>query len=242
MTTVLVTGASRGVGAEVARLLIHLGHDVVGVHRKVTPQSTALENELGEKFTLVRHDLSQEAQRAALVATLQEQGDKLAGVVLNAGVSEHRSFVDGGEQDDPIRRQISIDLESPLLTLRSLLQDNLLGDQCSVVFTSSNLARHGLEGKVGYSAAKGGIEAAVRALARELGPIGIRVNAVAPGLLRTDMTADVGEDGFTAYVQSVPLRRVGTAADVAPMMAFLLDAGAAYITGQVIDIDGGWGC
>ena len=132
-------------------------------------------------------------------------------------------------------------LAAPLKLLRALLRAEALRPNASLVFVSSNLARHGLENKVAYAAAKVGIEGAVRALAVELGPTGMRVNAVAPGLLRTDMTAAAGEAGYQGYASEVPLGRVGEADDIAPAIAFLLGHGAAYISGQILDIDGAWG-
>ncbi len=239
---VLVTGASRGIGRALVERLLDDGADVVGVHRRQSAASRALESKAdGRPLTLLRTDLDDPAAVASLLAHVEEELGRFDGVVLNAGIAMRRGFAEGDVTDDPLVQQLRSDLESPLLLLRGLLQRALLGDTASVVFTSSNLARHGLPGKVAYAAAKGGIEAAVRGLAHELGPSGVRVNAVAPGLLRTDMTSDFGADGFQAYAETVPLRRVGEAADVADVIRFLLGHGARYISGQTIDVDGGWG-
>ncbi len=237
-----VTGATRGIGRALVERLLHEDHAVVGVHRRESDASRSLLAAGASKgLTLLRADLDDGPAVAGLLAHVEEEVGRLDAVVLNAGVAMRRGIDEGDATDDPLVLQLRADLESPLLLLRGLLQRDLLAPKASVVFTSSNLARHGLAGKVAYSAAKGGIEAAVRGLAHELGPRGIRVDAVAPGLLRTDMTAGVGDDGFEAYAQTVPLRRVGHASDVAGVIRFLLGDDASYMTGQTLDVDGGWG-
>lgn len=237
-----VTGASRGIGRSLTERLLTDGIEVVGIHRQRSAASQALEAAtLHAPLTLMRTDLDDPTAVAGLLATIEEEVGPFDAVALNAGVAMRRSFEDGSATDDPLIVQLRADLEAPLLLLRGLLQRDLLTEHASVVFTGSNLARNGLPGKVAYSAAKGGIEAAVRGLAHELGPRGIRVNAVAPGLLRTDMTAEVGSAGFEAYAQTVPLRRVGEPADVADVIRFLLGSEARYVTGQTLDVDGGWG-
>src|SRR5690606_12698156 len=173
-------------------------------------------------------DLRRPEQIENLVARLASF-QPLQGVVLNAGIAVQEDFIHSGES---LTHQLRLNLESPLLLLRTLLREGRCAPHASCVVISSNLARRGLPHKVAYAASKGGLEAAVRSLAHELGPSGIRINAVAPGLLRTDMTAHLQDADLEAYAATVPLRRVGETEDVAAVIALLLGRHAGYGTGQ----------
>jgi len=240
---VLVTGVSRGIGAAVAlRVAGELDRPVVGVFRHRVDEAQAVAARAGALVEVLAADLGTAAGLQRVVAyTGRGMPWRFDGVVLNAGVSLRAAFdVEEVGGVDPLEHQIECDLVAPLRLLRDLLNADRVADGASIVILSSNLARRGLPGKVAYAAAKAGLEAAVRGLCHELGPRRIRVNAVAPGLLRTDMTAELGDAGYAAYATSVPLGRVGEPDDVARVVSFLLGPDAGYLSGQTITVDGGW--
>lgn len=219
--------------------------DVFGVFRQNHTAAQSLADALAaapHTFGAVPCDLCDADSRSLLLESLVARAAHFRGVVLNAGVAHYSPFVgSSGQSPDPLLSELRSNLEAPLLLLRGLLEAGLVADGAALVFISSNLVRHALVGHVGYAAAKAGLEGAVKQLCGELGPRRIRVNAVAPGLIRTDMTAHMTEAELTAYGAEVPLGRVGEPADVANCVRFLLSEQAAYLSGQVIDVDGGWG-
>lgn len=239
----LVTGATRGVGLAITRELVSEGWLVWGIYRNDHKKAEKLQLELKNNIYLLSADLNESAKQAEILHQLQQKNISLNGVVFNAGIRLSGDFrLHSLHGVDPLTTQVRSNLLAPLELCRLLLANDRLASSASLVFISSNLARRGLAEKVGYATTKAGIEGAARSLAKELGPRGIRVNVVAPGLLSTDMTRDLDAASFEAYAQEVPLRRVGKAKDIAPMVAFLLSKKSHYITGQIIDIDGGWNC
>lgn len=242
MSRVLVTGATRGVGRAIAQALITRGDAVIAAYRNQHEQAATLAAGSGGRVVPVAADLSTSEGRATVLAAVDGAG-KLDGVVLNAGVAAAGAFdaPTDGPDGDLLEMHLNTDLEAPLRLLQGLLRVGAFAPTASIVVVGSNLARRGLAGKVAYAVAKAGLEGAVRGLAHELGPRGLRINVVAPGLLRTDMSAGRTEEQWADYAKTVPLGRAGRPEDVAPVVLFFLGRASAYVTGQVLDVDGGWG-
>ena len=231
---ILITGASSGIGRAVAQLCVDQSARVLATGRR----AEALEELDGvRRFAC---DLLEPGAPEACVAECVERLGGLDGVVHAAGTVV-RGEDPRSTSDEQIRAMLDANLALPLRVARATLGS--LGRGGSLVLVSSQLGRIGAPGYASYCAAKGGVDALVRALAVDVGPDGIRVNAVAPGLVRTPM-AYIGRDDFDELVPAIaerhPLRRIGEAGDIAGPVAFLLSDASAWITGQTLVVDGGF--
>ncbi len=235
---ILVTGASRGIGRAIALALAsperHLTLNYLSSHDAAKEVLQAVEKQ-GGQGRLLPFDVSQrEAAGAALLADLEEHGPYW-GVVCNAGIARDAPFpVLTGEAWDAV---IHTNLDSFYNVLNPLIMPMVRAKAGGRVVTLSSVSGVvGNPGQVNYSAAKAGIIGATRALSKELAKRRITVNAVAPGLIETDMVADLP---LEEMIRFIPMRRLGSPQEVAATVAFLFSAGAAYITGQVISVNGG---
>ncbi len=236
--TVLVTGSSRGIGKAIALYLGGKGYDVV-VHcrskreeaNKVTEELT----EMGRESRVLQFDLSDRQQCAELLRQDVEENGAYYGVVCNAGVTADNAFpaITGEEWDTVLRTNLDgfYNLLNPIIM--PMIRTRKPG---RIVTLSSVSGIMGNRGQVNYSAAKAGIIGATKALALELAKRKITVNCVAPGLIDTEMLNQLPLDEIK---KMIPLRRVGEAREVAATVAFLLSEDAAYITRQVISVNGG---
>lgn len=236
--TVLITGASRGIGRATALELAANGYSIV-VHYVRDEQAAAgtaeHARESGAACRMLRFDVTdRDAARAALESDIASHG-AYYGVVCNAGVNRDNAFpLLSGEDWDVVLRT---NLDSFYNVLNPLIMPMIRRRKPGrIVAVSSVAGLVGNRGQVNYSASKAGLIGAVKALALELAKRQITVNCVAPGLIETDMTAHLpGEE----VARLIPMRRTGEAGEVAKLIGFLFSPGAAYITRQVIAVDGG---
>jgi 3-oxoacyl-[acyl-carrier protein] reductase len=240
MPVALVTGASRGIGAAIATGLARAGFDVAvnyaGDEAGATATAEAV-TVLGRRAAVLRADVSDEAAAAALVERAEEELGPLDAVVLNAGITRDGLAVRMKAED--WRAVIDTNLSGAFFVARPALRGMLRRRAGSIVAISSVVGITGNAGQVNYAAAKAGMLGMVRSLAREAGSRGVRVNAVAPGYISTDMTAGLTDEQRGAVLAATPLGRLGEPEDVASAVAFLVSDAAAFITGAVLSVNGG---
>lgn len=235
----LVTGASRGIGQAIAEALSRAGFAVVGTATR--PEGVAA---IDARFAAeglngrgAVYDASQAGSAEALIAHLEAADELPMVLVNNAGISRDGLLLRMKPED--WEQTLSINLTAAI-RLSKLCLKRMLKDRAGrIINISSVIGSIGNAGQTPYSAAKAGLEGFSRALARELAGRNITVNSVAPGFIETDMTAAMTPEARTTMSQQIPLERLGTAEDIANVVTFLASDRAAYITGQVLVVDGG---
>ena len=238
--TVLITGGSRGIGAACVRRFAAEGARVVFLWHQSREKADALEQELrlqGKDVTGIRCDLRDPDDCVRAVSEAFRQLGHLDILICNAGTSHVALFQDG--QEEGWASAMAVNLDAAARIARLALPDMISRKSGSIVFVSSMWGQVGASCEVAYSAAKAGLIGLTKALAKEAGPSGIRVNCAAPGLIDTDMNAHLTPEDLEALADETPLGRIGRPEEVAAAIAFLAGEDAAFITGQVLGVNGG---
>lgn len=238
MKNALVTGASGGIGQAVARELARRGWGVALHYWKNEASARRLEEEIlaqGGSARCYQADLTDPAQVEALFAAAEEDFGFLEGLVNNAGTAWKGLFTDMTLED--WRQVLDSDLTSVFLCCRRALPPMIRRKRGSIVNVSSMWGQVGASCEAAYSAAKAGVIGLTKALAKEEGPSGIRVNCLAPGVVRTPMNGDLSPEDLAALREETPLERIGSPEEIAQAAAFLLEN--TFVTGQVLGVNGG---
>ena len=237
MKTALITGGSRGIGAAIVRALTAQGWRVAFCYKSSQEAAEQLSRETGA--IAIRCDVTGSAQVNAMAEEALRQLGHIDLLVNNAGVAWQGLLTD--MTDDDWRTVLDTSLTAAFYTCRAVLPGMVSRKSGCIINISSIWGRVGASCEAAYSAAKAGLIGLTKALAKEVGPSGITVNCLCPGVIRTDMLACYTPDDLAALADETPLSRLGTPEDVAAAVCWLADDSASFITGQVIGVDGGFG-
>ena len=240
MSTVLITGASRGIGAACAAAFGKAGYDVAinYNHSKDKAETVAAKlRQLGVRSCAVRADVSDSAQVSAMFDAVRRELGSVDVLVNNAGIAMYGLLTDMSDSDWD--RMISSDLSSVFYCCRAALPDMIRSHAGVIINIASMWGEVGASCEAAYSAAKAGVIGLTKALAKEVAPSGVRVNAVSPGVVMTDMMSGFTEDDIAALRADIPLGTLGKPEDIARAVLYLASDEARYITGQVLSVNGG---
>lgn len=241
---VLITGASKGIGSQIARKFASEGYDVFINYNNSKEDAFNLMKELKDKYEdqnieIYKADVSIRSEVKEMINSIVSKYKKIDVLVNNAGISNTKIFNDVTE--DEIRKIIDINLIGTFNVTQEVLNSCMINNKKgNIINISSIWGLCGASMEVIYSMTKAGIIGMTKSLAKELGPSNIRVNAIAPGWIETDMTNKYSLEEKQEFCDDIPLERTGNASDVAEVASFLASDAASYITGQVINVDGGY--
>lgn len=237
----LVTGASRGIGRAICEKLASEGTDIVFSYRsgeEAAAETIRLCSKYGVEVHGIKADVSSQGECESLI---KEAVDLLGGridiLVNNAGITKDNLI--GRMKDEDFDAVIDVNLKGTFYMMRGVSRYMLRQRAGRIINMSSVVGVMGNAGQVNYSASKAGVIGMTKSLARELAARQITVNAVAPGMIETDMTAAMPDSAKEKVIESIPFKQMGRPEDIAEAVAFLAGDGGRYITGQVLCVDGG---
>lgn len=232
---ILITGASRGIGREIAIKLAQDGNMVIANYNKSEEQANTLKQE-SNNIEIYKANVSKREEVHKMVTDVVEKYGKIDVLINNAGISEEKMFIDVTDND--WNKIINNNLYSVFCTTQEVLHSMVKRKSGCIINISSVWGLVGASCESIYSVSKAGIDAITKSLAKELGPSGIRVNSIAPGIIATDMNNNLSQQEMNQIKEEIPLEKIGKAIDIAKCVDWLISD--RYTTGQIISINGGW--
>ena len=240
MSCAVITGASRGIGRGIALTLAKGGHNIVINYRTENPEITSLVSEiesLGVKCLAAQKDVSDFEQAKELIDMAAEAFGEIDILVNNAGITKDKLIARMKEED--FDQVMKVNVNGTFNCTKQAVKYMMKQKNGAIVNMSSVVGITGNMGQANYSASKGAVISFTKSCAQELARYNIRVNAIAPGFIQTDMTDVLPEEVKASILSSVPMNKLGTVQDVADAVEFLVSSKASYITGQVLSVNGG---
>lgn len=238
---VIVTGGSKGIGANIVRELASSGDNVILNYNKSEEAAKAIQEELtvsGKNVDIFKADITKREEVKALIDFAINKYGKIDVLINNAGISQIKLFTDLTDED--WNNMLQTNLTGAFYTSQEAAKYMINQKEGSIINISSIWGSIGASCEVHYSAAKAGLDGMTKALAKELGPSNIRVNAIAPGIIATEMNSHLTEEELKEITNEIPLQRIGYPQSITNCVKWLINDD--YTTGQIISINGGWSC
>ena len=239
MKTVIVTGGAKGIGRAIAFEYANSGYNVIINYKTSEKEANLIKEELtkqGKNVEIYKADLCKKEEVENMIKFVEKKYKTIDVLINNAGISQIKPFAD--IEEDDWDNMINNNLKTVYLVTKSVINNMINQKNGSIVNISSIWGLTGASCEVHYSAAKAAIIGMTKALAKEMALSNINVNAIAPGLIKTDMNSELKKEEVEEIEEDIPLKRMGTPEEIAKVVKWLSET--KYITGQVIRIDGGW--
>lgn len=236
---IIITGASRGIGREIAQHLARKNYKIIANYNKSENEAETLKKELKEQgieIDILKADVSKREECKKLVKFVLEKYHKIDILINNAGISEYKLFTE--ETDEDWNKVISTNLYSAFAMSQEVISNMIHNKKGCIINISSIWGQVGASCESLYSISKAGIDAMTKSLAKELGPSNIRVNAISPGIIDTQMNKNLTEEDLKNIEEEIPLGRIGLPTDISKCIEWIIED--QYTTGQIISINGGW--
>ena len=238
--TAIITGGSRGIGKAIVEIFVKQGANVAFTYSSSSDAAIAIENKLSTKNVKVKSyksDASNFEEAQLLAASVLEEFGSIDILINNAGITKDNLLMRMSEED--FDRVIQVNLKSVFNMTKAVQRTMLKQRKGSIINMSSVIGVKGNAGQSNYAASKAGIIGFTKSMAIELGSRNIRSNAIAPGFIVTEMTEELGEETIKQYFDAIPLKRGGSPEEIANTCVFLGSDMSSYLTGQVLNVDGG---